>query len=194
MKKAVSFLLLFCCFISFQQCKGHGDKNITYTSDTVKFFPVNLYIKGQIARVDSFATGVYKININTEHKHDSTLITKQEFKQLAQSFLTYDINDKALHKYYKENDFADETTQSLTFNYTSLDSTLPLQSVDVLLSHDASQLKSVFYSIQENEGDSTVIEKRGWNNDRSFFINRSVQHGNSVPVIQQDIIVWRFTP
>jgi hypothetical protein len=194
MKKAVGFLLLFYCFVAFQQCKGHGDKNVTYTSDTIKFFPVNLYVQGQIARVDSFATTIYKININPGHTQDTAIITKQQFKQLAQPFLEYDISDKSLHKYYKENDFADETTQSLTFNYTSLDSTLPLQSIDILLSHDASQLKNVFYSIQKTGGDSTVIQKTGWKNDKSFFINRSVQLGNNAPVMQQTIVFWQFTP
>ena len=194
MKKSFCILLLSSCVIFLQHCKGHGGEESTYTSDTVKFFPVNLYIKGQIARVDSAATAIYEIHVDTAHKRDSTLITKQQFKQLAQSFLEYDISDKSLHKYYKENDFGDETTQSLTFNYTSLDNTLPLQSIDVLLSHDASQLKSIFYSIQKNAGDSTVTEKTGWNNDKSFFINRSVQHGDRTPVIEQQIIVWQFTP
>lgn len=193
MKKLLSILLLSCTIIFLTRCKGHGN-SITYTSDTVKFFPVNLYIKGQIARVDSFATNIYKVTMGDNHVQDTVAITKEQFKQLAQPFLQYDINDKGLHKYYKENDFADETTESLTFNYTSLDSTLPLQSIDVLLSKDASQLKNVFYSIQKTTGDSTITEKAGWKNDKSFFINRSVQQGSKPPVMQQYIVVWQFTP
>jgi hypothetical protein len=134
MKKVAGFVGLFFCIVLLQHCKSNNAKGFIETSDTLKFFPVNLYIKGQMARVDSFATAIYKITINNNTGiKDSGALTKQQFKQWAQSFIEFDISDKSIHKYYKENVFADATTQSLTFNYTAMDNTLPLQSVDVLL-------------------------------------------------------------
>jgi len=193
MKKGIGLLILVAGILLLQNCKGSGGKNFTETSDTVKFFPVNLYIQGQINRVDSFAGLIYKITIVNNTK-DSTVITRQQFNTLAQDFLEYDISDKSLHKYYKESDFADATTQSLTFNYTALDNTLPLQSIDVLLNSAGNQLKNIFYSKQKNEGDSIVTEKAGWKNDNSFFINRSVTFSDNKTTTQQNIIVWRFQP
>ncbi|HWB26918.1 MAG TPA: hypothetical protein VG738_15650 [Chitinophagaceae bacterium] len=194
MKKSILLITLSIPLLLLQDCKSKG-KNFTETSDTLKFFPVNLYIKGQIAKVDSLASTIYKITINNNSGvKDTITINKQQFNNLAQDFLAYDISDKHIHKYYKENVFADETTQSLTFNYTAMDSSLPLQSVDVLLDQTGQQLKNVFFSKTITQGDSTVTEKCGWTNDKSFFINRVTEYADNTTTTQQNIIVWMFQP
>jgi len=176
-----------------QNCKGKTKNGNSFieTSDSLNFFPVNVYIQGQISRVDTLATVIYKISINGTNR-DSVLITKQEFKQLAQPFLEYDISNKQLHKFYKETVFADQTTQSLTFNYTAMVDTLPLRSIDVLLDKTGQQVKNVFISKEKAAGDSVITEKNGWKNDESFFINQAIQKGNNAATMQRTVVVWRF--
>jgi len=193
MKKGIAFILLLFGIISLQNCKSKNksSKTITETSDSLTFYPVNLSIQSQLRRVDSFATSIYKITINGSNR-DSATITRQELRQLAQPFLEYDISGRQLHKFYKENVFADETTQSLTLNYTAMVDTLPLRSIDVLLDKAGQQMKNIFISKERSAGDSTVIEKDGWKNDESFFINRSVQKGDKAATMQRTVVVWRF--
>lgn len=194
MKKTALAMAFAAASLLLQHCSNPAYQP-ELTSDTVKFFPVNLYIQGQIARVDSLADSIWQINIdNNTGKKDTLLLTKQQFNKLAQYFLTYDISDKKLHPYYKENTFADATTQSFAFNYTALDNTLPLQTVDVLLDQTGRQLKNVFYNIAVTAKDSTIAEKAGWSNDKSFFINRETTYNNNKTVARQTIIVWKFQP
>jgi len=195
MKKCIGTLFILSCLVLLQNCKGHGGKNFIETSDTVKFFPINLYFKGQIARVDSLATTIYKLTIRGNGaKPDSTTLTKQQFNQLAHAFTEYDIEDKSIHKYYKESTFGDASTQSITFNYTAMDKTLPLQSIDILLDQTGQQMKNVFLSLMLKTGDSTVTEKCGWKNDTQFYINRYIEYPGKPPVTEQNIIVWQFQP
>src|SRR5437016_487987 len=147
MKKGVLIFLLFTCIIIIiAGCKNHTvARGMTETSDTVHFFPVNEYFKEQIKDVDASAASIYKITIDhNSNKRDSSVLSKQQFDEWAQSFLEYDISDRRIHKYYKENIFMDETTRSYTFNYTTMDSSLPLQSIDVLLDIDDQHVKRIF--------------------------------------------------
>lgn len=193
MKKGLAFIFLLLPVFLLQNCKQKTNNNnsFTATSDSLIFFPVNVYIQGQISKVDSFATAIYKINI-TGSSRDSSVISKQEFSQLAQSFLAYDISSKPLHRFYKETVFDDQTTQSLTFNYTAMVDTLPLRSIDVLLDKTGQQLKNIFMSAETSTTDSTITEKKGWKNDESFFINRSIQKGDNPATMQRTVVVWRF--
>lgn len=195
MKKIAGFLFILPALLLLQNCKSKNGKAFTETSDTVKFFPVNLYFKGQIAKVDSFAATIYKITKHADGSViDSTPLTKQQFNQLAQQFIQYDIEDKSIHKYYRENTFADASTKSITFNYTAMDKTQPLQTIDVLLDQTGQQMKNVFLSMVLNNGDSIINEKCGWKNDTQFYINRSVEIAGKPAIADQSIVVWRFQP
>jgi hypothetical protein len=193
-KTGIAFLALLTGMpVLLQSCKNktHG-KIIEVSSDTMRFYPVNPYIKEQVAKVDSAAVFIYKITVE-DGKKDSSILNKQQFNQWAGAFLEYDISDKSIHKYYRENIFMDETTRSITFNYTSADSSQPLQSVDILLDTADQHVKRVFINKVKSYTDSMVTEKGGWKNNESFFINRITERPGKT-TIQQNIIVWRNAP
>lgn len=193
MKKVTAFALLLVPVLLLQNCKSKpvNSYNFTETSDTLTFFPINIYLQGQLNKIDSQATVVYKILINGASR-DSSIISKQELWQLAYPFLAYDITSKPLHKYFKENVFADQTTKSIIFNYTAMVDTLPLRSVNILMDSTGERMKNIFMSVEKTSGDSTITEKAGWKNDESFFINRSIQKGDNAPTMQRTVVVWRF--
>ncbi len=195
MKKGFCFLLLLFCILLILTCKSnHSETGITVTSDTVRFYPVTEYFNDQVKKVAASGSYIYKITINDKKVRDSVALSKQQFMQLAQTFLAVDISDKSIHKYYKENIFMDETTHSYTFNYTAIDSSLPLQRVDVLLDADDQQVTRVFLNMNIVSADSTITEKAGWKTNNSFFINRIIDYANGRTTTQQNIIVWRDQP
>jgi len=173
-------------------CKSKTHKITAVTSDTVRFYPVNEYITGQINRADSVAGLIYKISIKNGVK-DSSVLSKQQFNQLARAFLEYNISDKSVHNYYKESTFMDDATHSYTINYTAADSSLPLQNLDILLDVESAQVKRVFLSKFKSTGAATIAEKDGWKNNESFFINR-VTENNGSTTTEQNIIVWQNVP
>jgi hypothetical protein len=173
-------------------CKTKPHHEVLLTSDTTRFYPVNEYLMQQIEHVDSGAFFIYKITIENG-KRDSIVIDKQQFKLLSKGFLEYNINDKSLHKYYKENFFLDESTHSYTFNYRALDTSLPLRTVDVLLDTETQQVKWVFLNKVKTEGANTVNEKASWKNNDRFLINTIKESGDS-SLTQQNIVVWGNQP
>ncbi len=196
MKKNLAFCsLLLCIICSMYGCKNNtANKPLEKTGDTIRlFYPVIDYFKEQIENVDNTSPFIYKITIKNGRK-DSVALNKQQFNQWAQAFIEYDINDKSLHKLYTENIFLDETTNSYTFNYTAKDSSLPLQSLTVLLDAGDQHVKRVFITKVKSYGDTLVTEKGGWKNDKNFYINSITEAPGNVTTTQQNIIVWNNQP
>ncbi|MEP6845149.1 MAG: hypothetical protein ABI861_04070 [Panacibacter sp.] len=109
---------------------------------------------------------------------------------MAKPFLQDDINDTAIKKYYRESIFHDATTASNTFNYTSVNNNLPLQTLDVLLDTSTDIIKRVFITKRFVKDDSLFTEKMSWKTGQSFSINRIIQTTGNKEITQQINVKW----
>ena len=82
---------------------------------------------------------------------DSTVINIEQFNKMAQPFLENNIADLSVKKYYRQSIFQDMTTSSYTFNYTSVNSSLPVQNLSILLDTTTQTVKRVFISKDQNK-------------------------------------------
>src|SRR5438128_10435487 len=110
---------------------------------------------------------------NINGQKDSAAINTEQFNKLVEPFLENNIADTSVKKYYRQSVFQDLTTGSYTFNYTSINSSLPVQNLYVLLDTATQAVKRVFISRFKIKGDSTITEKLSWKNDNRFIINRT---------------------
>ncbi len=188
MKKGLSFLILIFAIIGCKQ-KGSSSKPIAHTEDTTQFFQIPQYIQQQIEDVKKTPYYIYKIYIKNGIK-DSVPINTPLFEQLAQPFLNTDINKPALKKYYVENVFHDQTTQTFTISYTTPNKELEIQNMDILLQEDGQTVKRIFIRKFFNYPDSSVIEQLSWKAAENFQINRLVQAKDKKENSQQTIVVW----
>jgi len=147
------------------------------------------YFLSQIKKVDSAIPSIHMVTIIRERK-DSVTINIEQFNKIAQTFLENNIADLSVKKFYRQSIFQDQTTGSYTFNYTSVNSSLPVQNLDVLLDTTTQTVKRVFISRINIKGDSTITEKLSWKNDNSFLINRIIQLPQKKETMQQISVVW----
>ncbi|MDQ6814601.1 MAG: hypothetical protein M3040_12745 [Bacteroidota bacterium] len=174
----------------FPSCKNRyaNPETNAKANDTTKFFQLNQYLQEQIKEVNATPFFIYKIDIRNGKK-DSTPINTLAFNQVSNQFLTPDINDSAIKKYYKENIFEDQTTKGFTISYTTTNKALQLQNEDILLKEDGQTVKRILLRKYQNYPDSSAIEQLSWKPGESFQVNRSVQKGN-VESSLQTTIVW----
>ena len=147
--------------------------------DTTPPFPVSSFLQGQIHMVDSFQLPTLKYK-TANNKTDSSLISISEFNQLAQEFLHPDITDPVLRKLYKENSFADQSINGVTFTYSATKKDMELQRIDVLVSTNAvtnDKVRSVYMEKQGTSGDTAVYKKLYWRTDKNFQIITTKQVG-----------------
>ncbi len=188
MKKCI--LLYIIAIIFSGGCKSKQNKlKSANTKDTVKFFPIQEYYLQQLKYADSVGSRKYKITVE-DGKTDSVIIDEKEFNQLVKQFSEPDITASANKKFYKQNIFFDESTHSYTFNYTSINKSLPVESTDILVDPETNQVKRIFINKAYTFGDSSIIEKLSWKNDSSFSINKIIQYNNQPDRIQQIKVVW----
>lgn len=162
----------------------------TQSTDTANFFPVNDFLIADIKDVDQTPYYIYKITVHQNNKRDSSALTKEAYKALANQFLSKSIATTALKPFYKESSFHDLSTKSYTITYTATDPDLYVKDVYILLDDETNKLKRVFiHCLRENE-DSTVVEQYNWKAGKSFQINKSVSRKNKALEEEQNSIVW----
>jgi hypothetical protein len=176
-------------FLSCNQKQNNSSEQELASNDSTVFYPLHQYFIDQIKSVDSAAPRI-KMFRTIDGEKDSTAISTQQFNEIAQTFLENDIEDKSIKKYYKQSIFQDQTTQSITFNYTTVNSSLPVQSVDILLDTTTQEVKRVFISKIKTAHDSTIIEKLNWKTNSSFLISRSVQLPSNEETTEQISLEW----
>ncbi len=159
------------------------------TADSIVFYPVADLLKKEIEKVDSEPYFIYRIRVRNG-REDSMRINKGKFDSMAGRFVAVDISDGAMKKKYKESAFDDASTGSLTLDYSTQDSAMYIQSIDLLLAEDDQHVKRVFMSTFERGGDSSVVSKLGWKPGRNFYINRLIRYGNGQEITEQNRVVW----
>lgn len=184
----IFFLVLLCnCSNPFNKAGiAHSKKPM----DTLVFYPINPYIRSQLLEMEQSSISPYQILEDKKGK-DSMTISKDAVKSWAMQFLNDSITAPGVQEKYKENIFLDQSTASYTFSYTTEDTTLPVQSVLVLLDTATQQVKDIIYSMTRLYADSIVLEKWWWKNDRGFKILKNVTLPNGIEKKQQINVAWQ---
>ncbi|HRI22819.1 MAG TPA: hypothetical protein PLA68_17795, partial [Panacibacter sp.] len=110
----MGILFLFCpYFFSCNEANNEAAENKLPSADSSVFYPVQQYFYNEIKIVENSPTTITMFT-ESAGKGDSSIITKEQFAQLAKLFLENNIADQAIKKYYRESVFQDETTGSYT--------------------------------------------------------------------------------
>lgn len=201
----LSLFLLFPIFIVWfcvSSCGGHPTPGSGPSQqDTLsgqdsgmaknQFFPVDDYLEAEILSVDSTPMAFWKY-VTHDNRTDSTLITTGDFNALALQFLPPEIRDGGLNKNFTESSFADRTTQSITFTYSPVDKTLPLQRVDVQTTPGvrAQEVKSIYMERTHASGDSVILQKLLWRAKHGFTIVNHIEVKGRAPKDEQVRVSW----
>lgn len=191
MTKVFVFLLvinLILC-VSCGQNSSSTDKSEARQNDTTQFFQVSQYLQSQIAEVNKTPYYIYKVDV-INGKKDSSAINTTIFNQISKNFLEPDITTGELKRYYTENIFHDQTTNSFTVNYSTRNKELEVQNVDILLAEDGKTITRVFIRKFFNYRDSSAIEQLSWKPGQSFQINRLVQTPDNKENTYETRVVW----
>lgn len=190
MLRHTSICCLFAGIFSCSENTNETTGSQPPSNDSVFIYPVQQYFYNQVKSIDSNTT-ITLIQIDTAGNEKSTVINKKEFLELSKPFFENNIADSSVKKYYRESVFLDETTGSYTFNYTSVNNSLPLRTMNVLLDTTNQQVKRIFITQTKTVAGIFITEKIGWKTDQSFFINRMLQLPENKESIQQISVLWQ---
>lgn len=156
-------------------CNAENTENVQDSSGVeARFFPLEEYLKSEIASVDSAREIIMKL-VSNGKTVDSAVISKDQFHRLAAPFTTFDISDSALRKNYKQDIFLDLSTSSYSFTYTARDDEQPDQYIHVLVDTLTESAKQLFINQRMRQNDEIIARKMGWKTGTSFYINTIFQ-------------------
>ena len=188
-----NFLItILICTTTLYSCKDEKPSIIKpEQKEKGNYFPVSGFLKGQIHYADSIPTAMLKI-VTKNNKLDSAYIKRDEFDNLVHDFIFPELEQNIFEKEFKENSFIDQTTQSATFTYSSNNSKLQLQRVDVLATADESysKVKSVFMQATINKNDTIIVKKLYWQTNKYFQVATITMLPNQSKTVSQIKVIW----
>lgn len=143
-------------------------------TDSSKFYPLSEFIQEQITFVDLRNVEIHQKRVSGA-KTDSSIISKDQFKQLAASFLPLDISQPDKKKSYTETLFHDLSTTSYTLNYKSNQATDLVKNMDILLDEQTKMVKRVFIVSEIQKADSNIMVHHSWTANKQFQITRTIE-------------------
>jgi hypothetical protein len=177
-------------FVLFS-CKTKKAKPEVLAAD---IFPVNDYLKGQVARMDTSLASYIKIE-TTDGRSDTTPIKNSEVKLYANDFLTLpDIASKELKDDYEVTHLYDEELDAFAFTFTTKEPH-PVKSEHVILdpqqnAEGKNDIKSIFVDLWQNTGGSSIRKNMLWEAGKSFQITTTTDAPGAAEKIKKLTIIW----
>lgn len=194
MKLFVPLSLLFIQLIT--SCNNPETKPQTTAippQDTASFYPLRSFLQEQIQYVDLRNFPLYRITIK-DGKKDSASISKDQFIQMANSFLSWESSFTKEKNLFKESVFNDQSTGSNTLNYQSTDSKTAVKNIDILLDEQTNIVKRVFIRSEYTKGDTAIKEQCNWKANKSFQVNRTFTTKSGYHSEERNFINWNEKP
>ena len=182
----------------FTACHQNAQSSTTSTAskDSLAeqdFFPVAEYIGGQLTLIlDTFRFPLTK-TITVNGKSNLSSAADQELRNWAEGFRKPDINDSSLRTFYKETSIADQSNGSVTLEYTTANSTLPVKKVEVYIQADPVQNDKVTGIYMEKAfslGDTSCSQKLYWKTGKNMQVFTEKKIKDKVLPIEQVKIAW----
>ena len=191
---AIIILMVVSCTTSTNN-KTSGIATVVNETKKDSFFPVTSFIKGQMILFDSLPiTPLHTITIN--NKTDSIWLKKSELILLLANFLSPEIKETNLIKYFKETSFNDQTLNAITFTYdpvTALPDSILLRHWDIYIDPESGKISKVYMVKQLKQKEDIVTQQLTWKTNKWATITTLLnkRNGNS-QLLKEEKFIWNF--
>ena len=167
-KPAIFFAISLFIFVT--ACKQSKKQQVAKSipiADTAKFYPLDNFIAEQMRYVDLRNFSIQK-TISSDSFKSSKAIDKETFLIDASKILSVAKNFTKNKQLYKEVVYQDLSTDSYTINYTAINTTIPLQRIDILLSEATKIIKRVLLRVVNKANGIVTTQQINWEADHQF--------------------------
>lgn len=170
-------------------CSGDQDKK--FEQKDKNFYPIASFIESELFLVDSLPLAVFKYTID-ETGTDTQLVAKPDFRKIAETFMSPDITIEPLKEKYTETVFMDETINTVTFSYSTEDTTAEIRKIDVFINPENDRVKNIYVEKINRGSDSIIIRKMIWTAGKHFQVSTVVSKSGMPDKNLQEKYTWDF--
>jgi len=189
-------LIFTAIVIVLVSCKGKDNRETqqaeTKISDSTKnYLPVADFIREDMRRVDSFASGILK-RTSINGKRDSAYIQLDAFNKIAAQFLPADLDSPGFQEKFSESSVVDQSTHLLNFIYSARDAGKTLHKVIIYIAPGpvTDKVDLVYMEKEFIQGDTLVQQKFTWKMKHFFYILTFRRPKTGNPSTMMDKIIW----
>lgn len=142
---------------------ANNQSDSTQSEDKV-FFPVTIFLKGQIKILDSLPVTILQIN-TVDGKSDSLWVTKEKVIPFLEPFVVDPIYKENLVSLFKESRFNDQSTEAVTFTYepkVALPDSLAIRHWDVYVDPEKQSVKKIYILKKVKQNDTSTTQQLTW--------------------------------
>ena len=189
--KFINFLCFFVVFIIIASCNNSPKKIVATTNtNTIHFFSIKDFFLTEIKDVEATPYFIYKIHTKANGSKDSTSFKKEAFAAFAQQFIVCAVNDLSIKNQYLESVFKDNSTNSITLNYSTLNNALPVQNIDVLLNEETSKVSRIFIRQSLTTADASTTILYSWKANKSCMVTTSTIKKDGTKYTDKQFVNW----
>ena len=172
-------------------CKSKKDNKPEVSA--ADFFPVNDYLNGQIARLDTSLYTFLKIE-TVDGRSDTTAIRNTDVKTYAKDFKELpDLSDSDIKDDYSVDKFFDDIQNGFVFTYTTKEDH-PVQQQQVTVEpafneKGQNDIRSVFVDLWQSEDGVTVRKRMMWE-ATNFYITTTTEAEGQPQKTKTTKIIW----
>lgn len=191
--------LLFFASIILASCAGKQDNTVPTEvqpkKDSITFFPVTTFIKGQILILDSLP--ITPLLITTQKgKIDSLWLPAGKVKQYLQPFLEPVITETNLLHLFNETRFNDQTINAITFTYdpkVTLPDSISIKHWDVYVDPEKSTVTKVYLLKEFDRNNEHITQQLTWQSNKYAKISTILNNASGQPeLLKEELITWDF--
>ena len=192
MKKIIRYTIITSIVFAFFSCnnKEKKGKENEFIADTSNYYPINFFLEEDILDIKHHNYKIYKTFSIGKSLADSIAIDTTEFNSLANDFLQKDITKASVRRFYKESVFRSLATNTITFNYTSINPDLDVRSIDANVTEDDNKLKRVDMRVISSKNDSTYTQNYCWLPGTKFYITKYAEGKDKKGIATTTTITW----
>jgi PBP1b-binding outer membrane lipoprotein LpoB len=181
--------IILCSIVFLTACSGENEKK--FEQKDKSFYPISSFIQSELHLIDSLPLAVFKYTL-TELKTDTQLVEKPVFRKIAEYFISPDITIEPLKKNYTETVFMDATINTVTFSYTTLDTTAAIRKIDVFINPETDKVKNIYVEKITHNGDSLVTQKMIWTSGKYCQVSTQISKSGEAELIRKEKYSWDF--
>lgn len=164
------FIVIAILILACNSKEKNKETSKSITTDSTIFYPYTYYIKKEAdSLLKSKKSFLGTVTDSTGNKK-LLVIDSVYFKNMVSQFVTKDITNTSLKKYFQETVFRDLTTNSIVMTYSTKSDKSTIKNVDVYLDGTNNNLKRIDIKVLYIKADSSITENYTWTTDKELHL------------------------
>jgi len=167
-------LLTLMIFIIIQfSCKEN-------TNTKKQYYPVYAFLQQELNTIDSLPIAVTRIK-EEDNKIDTAIITKADFRKIADGLIGNDVKDAEAINEYTETVYEDLDLKDFTITYTTDQKTVAISKIEIHVDPITALVKS-FYAERTDEMNTTqIVRKILWTRGKQLLVSSTHYSKSEAP-------------